>query len=87
MSVVRIMSRSRDSSDPGSPAPRIRVGYKRQSDIPEGMNHHQHQHQQQQHTYNQVGTFSSNNSTNTSQPTATNNTRNNNNYINPLRVA
>ncbi|KAK3813727.1 MAG: hypothetical protein J3R72DRAFT_61137 [Linnemannia gamsii] len=59
MSVARIMSRSRDSSDPGSPAPRIRVGYKRQSDIPEGMNHHQHQQHQQQHTYNQ-GTPSSN---------------------------
>ncbi|KAG0203224.1 hypothetical protein BGX33_009246 [Mortierella sp. NVP41] len=37
MSVVRISSRSRNSSDAGSPAPRIRVGYKRQSDIPDSM--------------------------------------------------
>lgn len=35
--MVRIMSRSRDNSDPGSPAPRIRVGYKRQSEIPDSM--------------------------------------------------
>ncbi|KAF9154188.1 hypothetical protein BG015_001645 [Linnemannia schmuckeri] len=41
------MSRSRDSSDPGSPAPRIRVGYKRQSDILDSMGN------QQQHTYSQ----------------------------------
>ncbi|KAF9122541.1 hypothetical protein BGW39_009688 [Mortierella sp. 14UC] len=57
MSVVRIMSRSRDSSDHGSPAPRIRVGYKRHSDIPDSMNHqHQRQHQQQ-HTYSQGQEF------------------------------
>ncbi|KAG0059955.1 hypothetical protein BGZ89_012670 [Linnemannia elongata] len=44
---VRIMSRNRDSSDPGSPAPRIRVGFKRPSDIPDSMGN------QQQHIYGQ----------------------------------
>ncbi|KAK5796894.1 hypothetical protein F5H01DRAFT_360119 [Linnemannia elongata] len=38
---VRIMSRNRDSSDPGSPAPRIRVGFKRPSDIPDSMGNQQ----------------------------------------------
>ncbi|KAF9919755.1 hypothetical protein FBU30_010590 [Linnemannia zychae] len=41
MSAVRMVPRSRDSSDAGSPAPRIRVGYKRQSDIPDSMNQSQ----------------------------------------------